>query len=46
MEKATKGTTDVLDAREKELRYILDLFNPRYESELQSLEQLIDSELI
>ena len=46
MEKATNGTTDILAAREKELRYVLELFSPKYQSELQSLEQLIDAELI
>lgn len=46
VEKASKGTNDVLDAREKELRYILGLFSPQYQSELSTLESLIDNELI
>jgi hypothetical protein len=46
IEKATKGTNDVLDSREKELRYILELFNPHYEQELSSIEHLIDNELL
>lgn len=46
IERATKGHTDVLQAREKELRYMLELFSPKYSSELESLENIIDNELI
>ena len=46
IEKATKGTSDTLDAREKELRYVLELFSPKYQSELESLEKIIENELI
>ena len=46
IERATKGHTDILDAREKEIRYILSLFCPKYEQELGSLEQIIDNELL
>ena len=46
LEKVKTGTTPILDAREKELRYCLGLFMPKYESELESLEAIIDNELI
>lgn len=46
IEKAAKGTSVELDASEKELRYCLSLFVPRYESELETIEQIIDAELI
>ena len=46
MEKATKGTSDILESREKELRYVLELFNPKYAAELESLERIIDNELV
>lgn len=46
LEKATKGTTDVLDAREKEIRYALQLFMPKYQSVLETLETIIDNELL
>ena len=46
IEKATKGTSEALDEREKELRYVLELFNPKYTEELETLERVIDSELL
>ena len=46
VEKMKTGTTPVLEAREKELRYCLSLFMPKYESELQTIEQIIDNELL
>lgn len=46
IERATKGHNEILEAREKEIRYILSLFCPRYESELTSLENIIDAELL
>ena len=46
VEKMKEGRSDKLDAREVELRYILGLFMPRYESELQSIESIIDQELL
>lgn len=33
------------DARQEEIKWVLGLFNPNYESELASLESLIDGEL-
>lgn len=33
------------EAKEAECRWMLNLFNPSYESEIESLESIIDSEL-
>ena len=46
LEKMKEGRSDTLDAREKEIRYCLSLFMPKYESELQSIESIIDQELL
>lgn len=45
-----KGLTDgdrvLSDAREAECRWMLSLFNPGYESELETLESILDAELV
>ena len=46
IDRATNGQSETLIAREKELRYILELFCPKYESQLDSLEKIIDNELL
>lgn len=40
----TNEAMTVSDAQEKTLRWVLDMFNPGYEQELETLEKIIDAE--
>lgn len=42
----TPQSLQSLEDREQEIRYCLSLFLPRYQSELESIEKIIDNELL